>query len=199
MQELPSDIALMLRVRTGDEAAFRALHDRYQRQLLNFFHGMSRDPQAARDMCQESFLRVWKVRKRYRATGSFGGYIFGIARMVWRERCRSEYRHCQARALQPAGDCDTVVAPAFTPYQQAACNEMAHHVLDALQRLPEDQRMVFVMRTIQGLSLEDIAAAMDCPINTVRSRKILGVKKLRTLLEHVFRRVEDRNVREVQI
>lgn len=194
-----SDIALMLRVRHGEEAAFRALHDRYQRRLLNFFYGMSRDSQAACDMCQESFLRIWKVRKRYRATGTFSAYLFGIARMVWRERCREYYRHGLAFQSHGAGSPPEAVAAVFTPCQYATCNEMANHVLDALQKLPEEQRMVFVMRTIEGLSLEDIAVALDCPVNTVRSRKVLGIKKLRHLLETVFHHPEDRRVRETQL
>ncbi|HNR30370.1 MAG TPA: sigma-70 family RNA polymerase sigma factor [Candidatus Hydrogenedentes bacterium] len=181
-----ADIALMARVRLGDERAFEELHRRYQRRVLAFFYGMAGDGHAANDLCQETFLRVWKVRRRYRATGSFPGYLFGIARLIWLERCR-EWR--KALRLGQATSFDdawaTLSDPGAHPDDRAARSETATEIRRALESLPEEQRIVFVMRTIRGLSLEDIAAALDCPINTVRSRKILAVKKLRHALAHL--------------
>ena len=192
-----SDIALMLRVRKDDASAFEVLHERYQRRLLNFFYGMSRHAPTASDLCQETFLRVWQVRRRYRVSGAFPAYLFGIARMVWREHCRSQSKGWQ---LQCSPDWEPWQEPfaeaSQAPDYQASCSEVQHYILEALQELPEEQRMVFVMRTIRGLSLQDIAAAMDCPVNTVRSRKILGIKRLRHLLDTLFHRYEDRILEE---
>ena len=193
----PSDIMLMMQVRKDDAKAFEMLHERYQRQLLNFFYGMSRHAPTASDLCQESFLRVWQVRRRYHASGSFPGYLFGIARMVWREHCR---RHSQEWQLCNSPDRegwrDAVAEPCQAPDYLASCSETEQYILEALQQLPEEQRMVFVMRTLRGLSLQDIAEAMDCPLNTVRSRKLLGVKRLRCLLDALFHRHEDRVLKE---
>lgn len=154
---------------------------------------MCGDAQAANDLCQETFLRVWKVRKRYRATGIFAGYLFGIARLIWLERCREE-RKCRKLGVREEFDTLELMLPghAAGPGDAAARAEASAHIFNALGQLPEDQRMVFVLRAMRGFSLEDIAVALDCPINTVRSRKILAVKKLRQALAGVFARAADR-------
>ncbi len=183
----PTDVALMLRVRRGDTAAFEQIHARYQKRMLGFFWSLSHNTHAANDLCQETFLRIWKIRKRYRATGSFPGYLFGIARMVWLERCRSLARDarlgtcCSTDALG-----EVAASDAWCPEDRVAREELQQHIHRAIDALPEEQRLVFVMRNIDGLSLSDIAEALDCPVNTVRSRKILAMKKLRHLLAEVF-------------
>jgi RNA polymerase sigma-70 factor (ECF subfamily) len=179
---LPADdVALMLRVRQDSEAAFAVLHGRYARRVQNYFYGMACNSSVAADLCQETFLRIWKIRHRYRATGPFVAYLFSIARLIWLERCRELQR--QAR-LGARLDLDLPLpAPADQePDKLATRDEFRIHFLAALEELPEEQREVFVLRNIEGMSLHDIAAALDCPINTVRSRKLLAVKKLRTLL-----------------
>jgi RNA polymerase sigma-70 factor, ECF subfamily len=188
-----ADLALMRRVRDGDESAFADLHERYQRKVLNFFYGVCHDSAMSNDLCQETFLRVWKIRKRYKATGSFAAYLFGIARMVWLERQRQWWKEARLGIRHPLEDC-CAAAQTESPGMSAERNELDGVIQNALAELPEEQRMVFVLRTIKGLSLEDIASALDCPLNTVRSRKILAVKKLRHLLETVFACPADRSV-----
>ena len=181
------DVVLMMRVRSGDESAFEALFNRYQRPLLNFFHGLSRNPCAARDLAQETFLRVWKIRKRYRASGSFPAYLFGVARMIWRESCRQEQKTWRLGARQDEESLSHLKADdTGCPAWQASRAELHRYLYAALDELPEEQRVVFILRSIDGLALEDIAGILDCPINTVRSRKILAVKKLRHLLESII-------------
>jgi RNA polymerase sigma-70 factor (ECF subfamily) len=189
------DIALMMKVREGDESAFECLHGRYQRRLLNFFFGLSRDTQTASDLCQETFLRVWKVRRRYRAFGSFPAYLFGIGRLVWCEKRREQRKAgfpIQAQEWDPEPEARP--GSGYDPEWCASRSEMAAHIRSALDDLPEEQRMVFIMRTIDGLSLEDIARALDCPVNTVRSRKILAMKKVRHILARVFASAMDRMI-----
>ena len=86
--EQMSDQALMLRVRLGDERAFGQLYSRYHVKLQDFFYGMGRHTETAEDLCQETFARVWLLRRKYTATGSFAGYLFAIARNIWLEKCR---------------------------------------------------------------------------------------------------------------
>jgi RNA polymerase sigma-70 factor (ECF subfamily) len=182
------DTTLMLRVRWGDERAFGELYGRYCRKLTDFFYGMSRDPQASEDLCQETFLRVWKLRRRYAATGSFPAYLFAFARNIWLERCRESRKR---RVVKLAGTMDESWQPVAAtrsnhPDEAAARAEVEERIFDALDRLPDEQRMVFVMRTIQGLSIEEIAEAMRCPMNTVRSRRLLAIKKLREALKSLL-------------
>ncbi len=189
------DVALMLRVCEGDESAFAVLHDRYQHRVLNFFFGMSGNAHTANDLCQETFLRIWKVRKRYKATGPFPAYLFAVARMIWLERRREQQKVWRLGVRLDADDGWDVAADAGgNPDVRAARSEMQDRIFRALEDLPEEQRIVFVMRNIQGLSLEDIARSLDCPVNTVRSRKILAVKKVRHLLEKVFASSLDRTI-----
>lgn len=191
------DIPLMLQVRQGDEEAFELLYGRYQQQLRNFFYGLCRNPSIANDMCQETFLRVWRIRARYRATGSFPAYLFGIARLVWMEKCRELKKHEWLGSRCDSDErWDLSIDASKQPDALACRSELEGRIHGALDSLPEEQRTVFVLRTIKGLSLQDIASVLDCPVNTVRSRKILAVKKLRHLLSSVFTAETGSPVRE---
>lgn len=189
------DIVLMMRVREGDESAFELLFHRYQRPLLNFFHGLSHNESHARDLCQETFLRVWRIRRRYQATGTFPAYLFGVGRLIWLEFCRQQNKSWRLGArLGDAALRELPADPASGPGLRADRSELHMHLHAALDELPEAQRMVFVLRAIDGLSLEAIAGILDCPVNTVRSRKILAVKKLRHLLAGILEPGFERSV-----
>ena len=185
--EVP-DVALMLRVGKDDESAFAELHRRYHRRVQDFFYGLSRNGAMSSDLAQETFLRVWKLRKKYAATGSFPAYLFTFARNIWLEKCR-EFRKLQrlgtAQSLEGSAEC-IAAGTAWRPDEQARRRELGDLIFRALDELPEEQRMAFVMRTIDGVSLEDVASSMQCPTNTVRSRRILAIKKLRDALHSVF-------------
>lgn len=178
-----SDTELMLRVRNGDEAAFEMLHDRYQRRVIGFFWGLTRDALLSNELAQDTFLRIWQVRLRYKASGPFAAYVFAIARMIYLEQRRKSFRLARlgARAAldAPAPAASAADAP-------AECAEMEAALHSALETLPEEQRMAFLMHTVQGLPMEEVAAALDCPLNTARSRRILAVRKLRQVLTPFF-------------
>ena len=181
-----SDIELMLEVSKGAEPAFAQLYERYHRRVQDFFYGLSRDSHTAADLCQETFFRIWRVRGRYAATGSFPSYLFTFARTIWLEHCRT------LKKRNRLGYADTLEthrerlrsAPETEPDAQAGRSELRDHVFDALDQLPEEQRMVFILRNIEGLGLEEIACVMQCPVNTVRSRKLLAQKKIRETLRN---------------
>lgn len=179
------DTELMLKVREGDDSAFAELYARYSRKLLDFFYGMSRDPLLAEDLCLETFARIWHLRRKYAATGSFPAYLFTCARNIWLEKCRylgRQWKLGSARSIE-ADEIEIIAGIASRPDESASRSELEERILAAIAELPEEQRMVFVMRTIQGLSLDDIASVLQCPVNTVRSRKLLAIKKLRETLK----------------
>jgi RNA polymerase sigma-70 factor (ECF subfamily) len=178
--EMP-DTDVMVRVQWGSEVAFSELHRRYFRRLLDFFYGMSRDAQRAEDLCQETFLRLWQLRVRYTVSGSFAAYVFTVARHIWQEQCRTRRR--EARLEAQGAEVETVrslLQP--SPDELAHRAELDARIFAALDALPEEQRMAFVLRTVQGLSLDDIATIMQCPVNTVRSRRLLAITRLREVL-----------------
>ena len=183
--ERAPDTTLMLRVRWGDEHAFAELYRRYYRKVMGFFYGMSRDAQTSEDLCQETFLRIWKLRRKYAASGSFPAYVFAFARNVWLEQCRQGRKHQRLGLVRSVDqDVQLVTASMSThPDVAAARSELADCIFGALDELPVEQRMAFVMRNIEGLSIREIASAMQCPMNTIRSRKILAIKKLREALK----------------
>lgn len=185
--DFDDDIRCMLRVAVGDEDAFEALHTRYQRRVLGFFWGLTRDAHLANELTQETFLRVWHVRKRYRASGPFAGYLFAIARMVLMEhRRRAGRQYRLGERLSQLGDGGMATASATTPAYGASASEVGNALNEALAGLPEEQRMAFLLHTVQGLDMETVAAALDCPLNTARSRRILAVRKLRQVLSPYF-------------
>lgn len=176
-----ADTDLMLRVQWGSEAAFAVLYARYYRRLLDFFYGMSRDAQGAEDLCHETFLRVWRLRTRYTASGVFAAYLFTVARHIWFERvrvARKEWRLGVARPIDETPAAASQPGPDALAYRA----EVDARVFAALDELPEEQRMAFVLRTIEELPLDQIAEVMECPVNTVRSRRLLAVKRLRQIL-----------------
>ena len=201
-----SDPDVMLRVQWGSESAFAEIYERYYRRLLNFFFGMTRDVQMAEDLCHETFVRIWQLRARYSPSGSFAAYAFTVARHIWLEQCRRSRKQPRLAAPfavetqdEPPASSERTVCPQFvqrrqtvTPANCDAPDELAHrsevglHVFAALDKLPEEQRMAFILRTVNGLPLDEIAAVMQCPVNTVRSRRLLAVRRLRELLQGLF-------------
>lgn len=179
-----SDSDVMLRVQWGSESAFAELYERYYRRLLDFFFGMSRNVQLSEDLCHETFVRIWQLRARYSPSGSFAAYIFTVARHIWQEHCRRAGR--QPKIAAPFAE-EIIPEPASSvgdaPDEQAYRAEIGGRILAAIDTLPEEQRMAFVLRTVNGLSLYEIAAVMQCPVNTVRSRRMLAVQRLRELLQ----------------
>ncbi len=193
-------IALMLRVREGDQAAFGLMYGRFQRQVHSFFYGLCGDPGTCKDLTQETFLRIWKYRARYAATGSILAYLLTFARYVWLEHCRSLRRHGQPSSTPVEEFLEGLLAPAQAgPATRAASSEISEHIVEALRGLPDEQRMAFVLLAIEGLTAADAASVMQCPVDTVRSRKILAVKKLRAALQEIWsaQRPEE-TFREVQ-
>lgn len=186
--EQAPDIDVMMRVRESDERAFAEVYRRYNRRLLDFFYGMSGNAQTAEDLSHETFARIWQVRRKYAATGSFAAYVFTFARNIWLESCRQQQKQWRLGSRNSLDDLLHELPARWSthPDVMADRSDLSERIMGALDNLPEDQRMVFVMRNIRGMSIGDIAAVMQCPENTVRSRKILALKKLRESLRSLL-------------
>jgi RNA polymerase sigma-70 factor (ECF subfamily) len=133
-------------------------------------------------------MRLWRLRKRYEASGRFAAYLFTIAHHIWRERLRAAMKDRRLGIATPAESLEGIhlTANGLAPDEAAYYAEMDERILMALRELPEEQRTAFVLRTIDGLSLEDIAQIMACPVNTVRSRRIIAIRRLREALSGLF-------------
>lgn len=185
------DVALMLRVRDGDEAALEEIYARYQRPVLNFIFRMVRDRALAEDLTQEVFLRLWRSRGRYEPMALFTTYLFQIARNAALNeidrRGREPLVSGDGRGGEPG---DPEIAASREPPDlhpgpalQADLNETRHIVEEAVAALDEKHRAVFVLGYFQGFRYREIAEILDIPVGTVKSRMAHAEKKVRSRVE----------------
>lgn len=169
------DDALIARC-TEDPAAFRALIGRHQARVFGFLVNLAgRD--AADDLFQETWLRVLRAAPRYEGRGLAGPWLIRIARGV-------ALNHLARRAPRFAGEEEAERLPdaAPTPHGAFEAGELSARVRAALTRLPAEQREVFLLRELGGLSFKEVAAELGVPLGTALSRMDAALKKLRMYL-----------------
>ena len=183
------DDELMYRLQGGDRFAFEALVNRHQNSLAHFFFRHLHDWQLSEDLTQETLLRVHNTAWDYLPRGSFKGWMYRIARnlMIDSTRRRSHDALVSAsRAKRHSDDQDDVlerIAGEFVlPEEKADQNEIAQIVSELLNKIPEVQRVTFTMHHFSGLSLPEVADAMESNLPTTKSRLRLAREKLRELL-----------------
>ena len=184
----------MLALQGGDAKAFNELVDRHQSSLIGFFIRHLRDAQLAEDLAQETLLRVYNAAWDYLPRGTFRGWMFRIARHLLIDNTRKRSHDALVRAVntRPAdGDDGLGRVPEehlISPINQANQSEVAAAVDEGLPDIPEDQRLTFLLYHFAGLSLPEIADAMEVNLPTTKSRLRLAREKLRDqLLKKGFR------------
>lgn len=174
MSEREVDQALVERVQRGDKRAFELLVSKYQRKIFRLLSRLIRDPAEIEDVAQEAFIKAYRALPGFRGESAFYTWLYRIA-------VNTAKNHLVARGRRPPDiDIDTGDAEFFegenalkdleTPERSLLCGEIEATVQKVLQQLPEELRTALVLREFEGLSYEDIAASMQCPIGTVRSR-----------------------------
>jgi RNA polymerase sigma-70 factor (ECF subfamily) len=183
------DDQLMYQIQGGDRLAFERLLDRYQASLAHFFFRHLRDWQLAEDLTQETLIRVYNTAWDYLPRGCFKGWMFRIARnlMIDSTRRRSHDALVNAGRTQRPDDDDGDVLERLAgdfvlPEDKADQNEFAKIVSELLPKIPEEQRLTFMMHHYSGLSLPEVADAMESNLPTTKSRLRLAREKLRELL-----------------
>lgn len=198
-RELPgeSDVLLVERTLAGDKHAFDLLVLKYERRIQRLIARMVRDTDLVADIAQESFIRAYRALHQFRGDAQFYTWLYRIA-VNTAKKALLDLKHdplVTEAALRPeATDEDETFRPGNepigeeTPETLLAAREIAAAVQTALEALPEDLRQAVTLREIEGLSYEDIAAVMQCPIGTVRSRIFRAREaisaRVRPLLEH---------------
>lgn len=176
-----SDAMLVQRTLAGEQRAFELLVIKYQRRVERLIGRMVRDVDLVPDIAQETFIRAYRALAQFRGDAQFYTWLYRIAVNTAKKQLLELKRDPLVfqSQLQGGDDDETSgnerelnpnVADAETPDAVLASKEIAQAVNAALEALPEELRMAITLREMEGLSYEEIAQALDCPIGTVRSR-----------------------------
>jgi RNA polymerase sigma-70 factor (ECF subfamily) len=175
LSERDVDAELVARVQRGDKQAFDLLVLKYQRKIMRLLSRMIRDPSEIEDVAQESFIKAYRALPQFRGESAFYTWLYRIAINTARNWLAQNNRRPSTPSAQENEDGETFDATdnltdCSNPESEMASRQIAETVNKAMNDLPEDLRNAIVMREIDGMSYEDIAESMSCPIGTVRSR-----------------------------
>lgn len=168
------DLELVQRVQAGDKKAFDVLIMKYQQRIVHVITGFVHDPVEALDVAQEAFIKAYRAIPNFRGDSAFYTWLYRIA-------INTSKNHLTSRARRPpAVDVDAMDATNFydapelkefeTPESSLMSDELQQTIHQAIQDLPEDTATAIKLRELEGMSYEEIAQVMECPIGTVRSR-----------------------------
>jgi len=174
MGEQSVDRELVVRVQQGDKRAFDVLVLKYQHKIVKLISRYVRDTAECQDVAQEAFIKAYRALAGFRGDSAFYTWLYRIA-------INTAKNYLVAQGRRPGDDnIDAQDAEQFegesslkeyaTPEHMALKDEIERTIFQAIDDLPEDLRMAITLRELEGLSYEEIAQAMGCPIGTVRSR-----------------------------
>lgn len=175
MSDRDIDQQLVERVQRGDKQAYGLLVEKYRRKLGRLLSRFIRDPAEVEDVVQEAFIKAYRALPNFRGESAFYTWLYRIGintaknylvAMGRRPQTSTEIEVDDAEHFEEGDDLRTM----DTPETELMSKEIAKTVQLAIEALPDDLRTAIVLREIEGLSYEEIAAAMNCPIGTVRSR-----------------------------
>ena len=189
-----TDHQLVERAAAGDQRAFELLVIKYQRRIERLIGRMVRDVDLVEDIAQETFIRAWRALHQFRGDAQFYTWLYRIAVNTAKKALMDLKRNPTVAGRQSGDEEDETsrheneLTTEETPESEFAAKEIAAAVNAAMDALPEDLRQAVTLREIEGLSYEEIAEAMGCPIGTVRSRIFRAREaisaRVRPMLEH---------------
>lgn len=174
-----ADAPLVRRVQQGDQRAFELLVLKYRRRIERLIGRMVRDSHLVEDLAQETFIRAYRALPNFRGESAFYTWLYRIAvnttKKTLMQAGRDPVRTESALASRDDDDeggsrVENDATDGETPESLLASRQVAQTVNAAIESLSEDLRRAITLREIEGLSYEEIAELMDCPIGTVRSR-----------------------------
>lgn len=192
MSDSYTDKELVQRVQQGDKKSFDLLVLKYQNRIIKLVSRYVREPSDAMDVAQDAFLKAYRALPNFRGDSAFYTWLYRIAINTAKNHLVSLSRRPAEAHLENSDgeqmDVAELQKDIATPENLLLADEIKHTILDAMQKLPEDLRVAITLREVDGLTYEEIAEAMDCPIGTVRSRIFRAREavdtKLKPLLQH---------------
>ncbi len=184
---MKTDIELMTEFQQGNRDAFEKLVLRHQMGVFNFFVRMTNDRESAEDQTQEVFLRLYRNASRYQVAAKFTTYLYRIARNCWIDHLRRSRRRGRMVSLDKENAegvnlYDNIAADTNDPASRLEARDRASIVNQAIDSLPEEQRVVFVLSEVQGMKYAQIAETLEIPEGTVKSRMHVAISRLRDYL-----------------
>jgi len=170
----------MARVKAGEQSALELLFARWESRVFAFFYRLGGPPARLGDLTEEVLVSVYRQRHRYDPGRPFAPWLYGVARLVWKDYLRRRRRdELHGASLELAR---SVPADEPGPAAVAESREEVAVIRQAIQRLPDEQRMVFTLRHFEGLAYEEIAEVLQIPLGTVKWRLHEAVRRLETTL-----------------
>ena len=175
MGEREADQALVERVQAGDQQAFGLLVAKYQRKLMRLVMRLVRDPAEAEDVTQEAFIKAYRALPSFRGESAFYTWLYRIGVNAAKNWLIANRRRAPTATAVDSEEAESyeggeLLHDTDTPERLMMSRQIADAVNAAMERLPDDLRTAITLREIDGLSYDEIANAMNCPIGTVRSR-----------------------------
>jgi RNA polymerase sigma-70 factor (ECF subfamily) len=191
MSEAQVDQLLVERVQKGDKQAFDLLINKYQHRIISLVARYVSDQTEAQDVAQEAFIKAYRAIDRFRGDSAFYTWLYRIAINTAKNWLVARKRRPPATDIDAADaeqyDMESRLKEQGTPENELMREEIKRTVFDTIAELPDDLRTAIMLREMEGMSYEDIAITMDCPIGTVRSRIFRAREaidqKLRPLVE----------------
>lgn len=169
-----SDQLLVERVQQGDKAAFDLLVGQYQHKIVKLVGRYVRDPDEAQDVAQDAFIKAYRALPGFRGESAFYTWLYRIAINTAKNQLASNKRRADDLSIDLQDpeqyEAHGRLRDEDTPEGLALSEEIRETVNQAIEALPEDLRTAIVFREVDGMSYEEIAGAMECPVGTVRSR-----------------------------
>ena len=186
-----SDLVLVKRVQRGDKSAFDLLVRKYQHKVVKLVLRYVRNPAEAEDIAQEAFIKAYRALPQFRGDSAFYTWMYRIAINTAKNQLASRDRSPIAYDLdltdpEESHSVQTKLQDPDTPEGMALTEEIRGIVNSAIEGLPEELKTAIVLRELDGLSYEEIAAAMECPVGTVRSRIFRAREAIDKRLREVF-------------
>ncbi len=173
MGENSVDQELVKRVQNGDKKAFDVLVLKYQHKITNLVSRFVKDHSEAQDVAQEAFLKAYRALPKFRGESAFYTWLYRIAINTAKNFLVAQDRRPPNDDID-AADAEQYVGASMndldTPERLLQTDEITRTIQNVIQGLPEDLRTAITLRELEGLSYEEIAQAMSCPVGTVRSR-----------------------------